>query len=595
MQSVTPSPLRFVARRTIGAREDTLGQLCHPHFIRRLCVTRRLSTHRGCVNTVTWTEDARFAITGSDDTTLALWDTVSWNQRAKWSSLHRANVFCSKLLGPALIAGSSIASCALDGAVRLHTVASDRVVTGSVLHIHRGAAHKLAILSSSCFEFLTAGEDGVVAHIDIRARPSAISTVRARKQGSIHAGRPSLYFVDVFNDYFITGGDSSLALVYDMRRSASPLLEVVPTSLRSKRSEYCVTGGQWRNDGLEFVLTYNDAFAATIAFDHSSLGTPQKLLLSAAASPTDDACSASCHAHSESAVTVASHSRSEKFAAADADEVSVRRRDATSMGHHRQAGSTGVSAEGTLHAASTEVDPCAIFRHHKNRITIKSITYMGARGEWIVSGCDSGNVVFYRRSDGAVRHYFLGDRRGAVNCLSPHPHHLPVLLTSGLEKDAMVWTPLAPAVVAPGALSSWCASHRRPSISSASEEEGSSSNDECLSPDELSAAHSESAPSSSESSDDESGSGSSTTGTGRSGGEEAASDASGLSRSYSSLDVAEVPHANSRVDTGDFTASANTSDDSIGSSNEYFSEDDRVEIDEDAIQVCVHGHLLDEI
>jgi hypothetical protein len=73
--------------------------------------------------------------------------------------------------------------------------------------------------------------------------------------------------------------------------------------------------------------------------------------------------------------------------------------------------------------------------------TVKGVAFFGERSQFVVSGCDSGHIFVYDVRTARVVNMLLGDHRGAVNCLSPHPDGLPILLTSGLEHDAKLWEP----------------------------------------------------------------------------------------------------------------------------------------------------------
>lgn len=64
---------RFVSREGAGVwSPDPLHRVVggSPHMLRRLELSAELKGHRGCVNTVSCTPDARYWITGSDDTML---------------------------------------------------------------------------------------------------------------------------------------------------------------------------------------------------------------------------------------------------------------------------------------------------------------------------------------------------------------------------------------------------------------------------------------------------------------------------------------------------------------------------------------------
>jgi hypothetical protein len=82
------------------------------------------------------------------------------------------------------------------------------------------------------------------------------------------------------------------------------------------------------------------------------------------------------------------------------------------------------------------------YRGHRNEQTVKGVAFMGPRSEYVVSGCDTGHIFVWDKATGILINAWKGDRRGAVNCLSPHPLDVPVLLTSGLSHFACVWEPL---------------------------------------------------------------------------------------------------------------------------------------------------------
>lgn len=78
---------------------------------------------------------------------------------------------------------------------------------------------------------------------------------------------------------------------------------------------------------------------------------------------------------------------------------------------------------------------------HRNRDTVKGVSFFGPNDEYVVSGCDTGHLFVYDRSSGDVVQYGLGDRIGAINSLAPHPLGLPLLATSGLEMTVRLWEP----------------------------------------------------------------------------------------------------------------------------------------------------------
>jgi DDB1- and CUL4-associated factor 8 len=80
-----------------------------------------------------------------------------------------------------------------------------------------------------------------------------------------------------------------------------------------------------------------------------------------------------------------------------------------------------------------------VYRGHSNKKTVKGVHFLGPGCEYVASGSDSGHAFIWRKRDGEILRVLQGDRY-VVNCIEPHPL-VPVLATSGIEKDVKVWTP----------------------------------------------------------------------------------------------------------------------------------------------------------
>ena len=50
----------------------------HPSIIKGMRLVQKLEKHGGCVNTVSWNEDASLLISGSDDMTVVVWSTGTY-------------------------------------------------------------------------------------------------------------------------------------------------------------------------------------------------------------------------------------------------------------------------------------------------------------------------------------------------------------------------------------------------------------------------------------------------------------------------------------------------------------------------------------
>jgi WD40 repeat protein len=60
-----------------------------PSTLERFRLDGRLRGHVGCVNTVSFSDEGEFCVTGSDDTYLMVWDVASHQQRLRAMSGHQ--------------------------------------------------------------------------------------------------------------------------------------------------------------------------------------------------------------------------------------------------------------------------------------------------------------------------------------------------------------------------------------------------------------------------------------------------------------------------------------------------------------------------
>jgi WD40 repeat protein len=80
-------------------------------------------SHNGCVNSVRWSKNGDFLITGSDDRTVKLWSTKRNMEELKLShsilTKHRGNIFCADISpdNPSLVV-----SCAADGSLQSNVI-----------------------------------------------------------------------------------------------------------------------------------------------------------------------------------------------------------------------------------------------------------------------------------------------------------------------------------------------------------------------------------------------------------------------------------------------------------------------------------------
>jgi WD repeat-containing protein 42A len=179
----------------------------------------KLEYHDGCVNSLHFNEKGSLLASGSDDLKVVLWD---WQRRkpvATFISDHNENVFQAKFMP--LCCDRVIVSAARDGQIFKTILSCDgEIRENKRVASHRGAAHKLALLSGNPHVFLSCGEDALVYEIDLREdQPKKLVTVRGEEK---HRKVP-LYtiFSNPTNiNEFATAGRDQYARVYDRRKLA---------------------------------------------------------------------------------------------------------------------------------------------------------------------------------------------------------------------------------------------------------------------------------------------------------------------------------------------------------------------------------------
>lgn len=81
---------------------------------------------------------------------------------------------------------------------------------------------------------------------------------------------------------------------------------------------------------------------------------------------------------------------------------------------------------------------------HANTQTVKDLSLVGLRGEFVASGSDGGHFFIWdtRSRDINVKHpLFMGySDTAVVNCIAQHPK-LPLLAVSGIDHDIKLWEP----------------------------------------------------------------------------------------------------------------------------------------------------------
>eukprot|EP01094_Clydonella_sp_ATCC50884_P022216 TRINITY_DN5062_c0_g1_i1.p1 TRINITY_DN5062_c0_g1~~TRINITY_DN5062_c0_g1_i1.p1 ORF type:complete len:631 (-),score=198.67 TRINITY_DN5062_c0_g1_i1:279-2171(-) len=290
----------------VGAgREDTVrGQLAldglsgrlrherllstHVTFPRRLCVQHRLTGHGGCVNTVEWDTGGRMLVSGSDDTTLKL-----WNERYECvhslSPGHLRNVFCASFAPNDL---ENIVSVGAEGSViHSHVLGAGGRYNATYRSLETDVmvVFNLRFLPFSRHCFLTASEDGGVRTYDLRLDAQSAAS---RLHGLPHRCSARGLAIDPLRPHHIAvgchpqyGAENELEVyMFDLRRASSSSSRAAPVAKFMDPRQLDSAHAPSRNQGAT-GLALNELGELAVTF-----GDADVCLFDTRSAPCDDVC-----------------------------------------------------------------------------------------------------------------------------------------------------------------------------------------------------------------------------------------------------------------------------------------------------------------
>eukprot|EP00899_Mesostigma_viride_P026508 jgi/Mesvir1/7041/Mv26570-RA.1 len=149
-----------------------------PDVVRRFALDSKLKEHTGCVNHLSFNHNGNLLVSGSDDTTVCIWDVQRRKLQASYETGHSANIFCTRFLPGTN--DTAVATCAGDGEVRVSYLDASRPMF--VCRCHYGRVKKLVVEPGNPHLVISAAEDCTVRSIDLRA-PHASCNASAWREG----------------------------------------------------------------------------------------------------------------------------------------------------------------------------------------------------------------------------------------------------------------------------------------------------------------------------------------------------------------------------------------------------------------------------
>ncbi|KAG6461753.1 hypothetical protein O3G_MSEX012836 [Manduca sexta] len=236
------------------------------HAVFRMEKVHSLNKHRGCVNSINFHPEGHLLASGSDDTTVIIWD---WARRIPLHTVktgHKSNVFQSKFLNFNSSSQLNIVTCARDGQVRLAQCGS---AGGSWsrrrLAAHGKAANKLHVTPLEPHSVLSAGEDGFVLHCDLRV--DTVNKVIQVKERNAAVALYSLHGHPFDSKQLVVAGRDKFVRVYDRRKATKPIAIYCPSALTEESTDIKktmrlsaihLTCAVYNHDGTEILASYSD-------------------------------------------------------------------------------------------------------------------------------------------------------------------------------------------------------------------------------------------------------------------------------------------------------------------------------------------------
>ncbi|XP_029343114.1 DDB1- and CUL4-associated factor 8 isoform X3 [Acyrthosiphon pisum] len=396
--------------------------------VHKLKLSKLLTGHEGCVNSLDFNKTGNIIASGSDDLKMCLWDWSNDKCLLNYKTIHTRNIFQTKFL--TTHGDAHVVSSGRDGLVVLSAVSDSDCIYSKIIGHHDRSCNKVSVHHETPYVVLSCGDDGIVKNIDIRESPinenERVTNILHVK--NIHGTSMHLYGIDInpMKPYeFIVNGNDEYVRMYDKRKLIVDPMKVFHRELKNTKTKKIDNIAINRNRNINRT---DDS--ATNGTDNSDLDG------------TD---------HSDFDVAD-NYNSSSSLSNIDSD-IDEEEEDLSSH-YLRHITSAVYSYCGTEILASYSEDDIYLFDAngrsnsvlhnyggHINRMTVKGVNFYGLRSDYVVSGSDCGYMFIWDKKTEAIVQRKRADKKGTVNVLEGHPH-IPTLATSGLDKTIKIWEPL---------------------------------------------------------------------------------------------------------------------------------------------------------
>ncbi|XP_053678141.1 DDB1- and CUL4-associated factor 6-like [Anopheles nili] len=210
---------RYRTRMSIDAKNSL-------ELLRKMTKPVKVEGHKGCVNTLFWSEDGQMLLSGSDDQHIGVCNPFTSTRTIhRVRTKHRANIFSARFLPQSN--NREVVSCSGDGVVQhtnLDMVANAQLdVNGGYCTTYfachtRGTTYEVTTIPNEPRVFLSCGEDATVRLFDLRF---ATSCYRSNCMENVliysPAATTAMALSPTSQNYIAVGSSGSNVRIYDRR------------------------------------------------------------------------------------------------------------------------------------------------------------------------------------------------------------------------------------------------------------------------------------------------------------------------------------------------------------------------------------------
>eukprot|EP01080_Neovahlkampfia_damariscottae_P006189 gene6189-10196_t len=451
-----------------------------------------LQEHTGCVNAINFNSSGDFVITGSDDTTVKIWNT--WTKKCiKTLHGHCSNVFATSFLDHK--SDREVVSGSNDSEIRHYNLDTGK----NTAYAHH-TKKVLGICTNPCYPdtFISCSSDGTARLFDIRKSyentriedsskrqtdysvvPQALGGGSRRSgnsnisqsllvdyKGSVENSRSTLYSVDISpngNHFILSSGDGNVRL-FDLRyiKNHSPDDCVnIYRNFNVKIKNNCeATGCKFSNNGKEIVVSllsehiyvfdvdkdFSKEFELDFTTDKKKIDKKiEKIPIEKSSNLNENEIQLSSIVSNITENNFYQQDETDEDEEEEIDEMDDY--DSKDQDEYltiedllelREDLDTETESESEVETFDAQTFK-NIYKGHYSRETIKGVGFFGPNSEYIISGSDSGTIFLWdKKSTKLVR--ILEGHENNVNTVACHPH-CPVLASSGIDSFVSMWSP----------------------------------------------------------------------------------------------------------------------------------------------------------